>query len=65
MTRIIYDMPVQFETNGDCSKIQINFPSYMNEEDIEKLRQQLKGKIFSLPSSYTEKGSLILSEIVK
>lgn len=42
MTRIIYEnIPVIFETNGDCSSITLNFPVGM-EKFVHELRIKLK-----------------------
>lgn len=40
MTRIIYNFPVELETNGDCSRIQINFPDG-NQELVRELKDKL------------------------
>lgn len=67
MTRMVYGQLAQFETNGDHSKIQINFfdvdGTIIDGPIIEELRQNLKGKVYSL-AAYKEKGSIILTEVI-
>lgn len=48
MTRIIYDVPVLFETNGDCSAITINFTDDDDKDLVIELRHKLKEAGFNI-----------------
>lgn len=52
MTRIIYEnVPVLFETNGDCSAITLHFPDEFAGK-VKELREKLKNQGFNIATSF-------------
>ena len=61
MTRLIYeDIPILFETNGDCSAITLNFPDECIDL-VRVLRGKLRASGFSVRSVGVNDNQLTLT----
>ncbi len=53
MTRIIHEnLPITFETNGDCSTFTLNFPDEATKL-VAELCQKLRGQRFLIQEKFT------------